>query len=51
MFKTLFSILFSFLISSHIQAADLQTPLEKSNWASLSSHDQIIGYLQLPTGM
>ena len=46
MFKTLFSISFSLFISSQIQAADLQTPLEKSNWASLSTHDQMVGYLQ-----
>ena len=46
MFKVLFLMLFSFLVSSQIQAADLQTPLEESNWASLSSYDQMMGYLK-----
>jgi len=45
MFKTLFSILFSLLVSSQIQATELQTPLEESNWASLSRHDQVMTYL------
>lgn len=46
MLKGLFLIALSFFTISQIHAANLQTPLEKSNWATLSSYDQMMDYLQ-----
>lgn len=46
MSKLLFSILFTFLVSSHIQASESQTPLETSGWQTLTSHQQMMAYLK-----
>jgi len=46
MFKGLFSILFSLFVSAQIQAAEFQTPLEKSGWTKLTTHKQMMGYLE-----
>ncbi len=46
MIKGLFSLVFSFLICAHVQAADTRTPLEKSGWKTLTPYDQLMGYLK-----
>ena len=46
MFNRLISIAFLLLLNSQIQAAEFQTPLEKSGWSELTSHQQMMGYLK-----
>jgi hypothetical protein len=46
MHKILISIVIILLASSQVQAAELQTPLEKSGWTRLTSHDQMMDYLK-----
>jgi hypothetical protein len=46
MFKRLVSIAVSLLLSSQIQAAQLQTQLEKSGWTELTTYEQMMSYLQ-----
>jgi len=46
MFNHLISIAFLLLLNSQIQAAEFQTPLEKSGWSELTSHQQMMGYLK-----
>ena len=45
MFKYLFVIAFILSTSPWADAADFQTPLEKSNWTQLTTHQQLMGYL------
>ena len=46
MIKGLFSLFFLLSVSSHIQAFDTPTPLEKSGWTTLTPHDQLMAYLK-----
>ena len=46
MFKKLVSIAVLLLLSSQIQAAQLQTQLENSDWTKLTSHEQMMAYLK-----
>ena len=44
--KILFSILFSLFFSQQISALEAPTPLEKSGWTQLTTHEQLMGYLE-----
>ena len=46
MLKPLFSIVISFIISSQFQASELQTPLEASDWETLTTHKEMVAYLK-----
>ncbi len=46
MLKLLFVIAISLLISYPIQASESQTPLEKSGWKTLTTHQQMVAYLK-----
>ena len=46
MLKLLFAIAISLLISYPIQASESQTPLEKSGWKTLTTHQQMVAYLK-----
>ena len=46
MLNRLFSIVFSLLMSTQLAAADFVTPLEESAWSSLTSHAQMMDYLE-----
>ncbi len=45
MFKYLIVIAFTLSFSPLSEAADFQTPLEKSNWTRLTTHQQLMDYL------
>jgi len=46
MFKSLITIIILLLLSSQVQASEVQTPLEKSGWSNLTTYDQMMGYLK-----
>ena len=46
MFKRLVSIAVLLLLSSQMQAAQLQTQLEKSGWTKLTTYEQMMTYLK-----
>jgi len=50
MFKALFSIIFTLIMASQVQAAEFQTQLEESGWTGLSSYAQMMAYLEPLTG-
>lgn len=50
MYKNLFSILFILVFSTQTGAAEYRTPLEQSGWTTLTTHEQMMGYLQALVG-
>ena len=44
--KLLFLIVVSFIISSQTQATETHSPLETSDWETLTSHKEMVAYLK-----
>ena len=46
MLNRLFPLVVALLVSSLAMAVDWQTPLEESGWATLTTHAQLMDYLE-----